>query len=84
MSRDRERIAGLAAALGAFCIWGLAPLYFKLLGQVGADEIIAHRVIWSMVFLALVLLLRDRDRFVSRIRIRPGVLAALLTCDGST
>lgn len=78
MNPDRERVAGLAAGLGAFCIWGLAPLYFKLLGHVGADEIIAHRVIWSMVFLALVLLVRDRGRFVSRIRVERRVLGALL------
>lgn len=78
MSPDRERIAGLAAALGAFGIWGLAPLYFKLLGHVGADEIIAHRVIWSMIFLALVLALRERARFFARVRVRPRVLGALL------
>jgi chloramphenicol-sensitive protein RarD len=70
-------MVGLAAALGAFGIWGLAPLYFKLLGHVGADEIIAHRVIWSLLFLGLLLLLRERRRFLSRIRISPRVLAAL-------
>jgi len=74
---ERERIAGLAAALGAFCVWGLAPLYFKLLGHVGADEIIAHRVIWSMVFLGLVLLVRERGRFRERIRVERHVLGAL-------
>ena len=60
-----------------FCIWGLAPLYFKLLGHVGSDEIIAHRVIWSMVFLGLVLVFRSQGRFRAAIRIRPRVLAAL-------
>ncbi len=78
MNSDRERLAGLAAALGAFCIWGLAPLYFKLLGYVRADEIIAHRVIWSMVFLGLVLLVRERGRFVERVRVDARVLGALL------
>lgn len=77
MNPDRERLVGLAAALGAFCIWGLAPLYFKLLGHVGADEIIAHRVVWSMVFLGLVLALRSRRRFRVAIRVRPRVLVAL-------
>lgn len=77
MNPDREHFAGLAAALGAFCIWGLAPLYFKLLGHVGADEIIAHRVVWSMVFLGIVLAVRERGRFRSRIRVAPRVLGAL-------
>lgn len=77
MNAERERVLGLAAALGAFLIWGLAPLYFKLLGQVRADEIIAHRVIWSMLFLGLVLALRERDHFIRHIRIRARVLGAL-------
>lgn len=77
MNVERERVTGLAAALGAFLIWGLAPLYFKLLGQVRADEIIAHRVIWSMLFLGLVLLLRERGHFIRHIRIRARVLGAL-------
>lgn len=78
MNPDRERFVGLAAALGAFCIWGLAPLYFKLIGHVGADEIIAHRVIWSMVLLGLVLLLRERGQFRAQIRIERRVLGALM------
>lgn len=71
-------MVGLLAAFGAFCIWGLAPLYFKLLGHVGADEIIAHRVIWSMLLLALLLLVRERGRFRDRVRVAPRVLGALL------
>ena len=77
MTTDRDRLAGLSAALAAFCVWGLAPLYFKLLGHVGADEIIAHRVIWSMVLLAFVLFLRERGRFVRHLRISRKVLGAL-------
>lgn len=77
MNSDREQVVGLAAALGAFLIWGLAPLYFKLLGRVGADEIIAHRVIWSLILLALVLALRERRSFIARIRISRRVLTAL-------
>lgn len=44
---------GILAALAAFTIWGLAPLYFKAVGTVPADEIVAHRVLWSVVFLAV-------------------------------
>ncbi len=35
----------------AFIIWGLMPLYWNLLRDISAQEIIAHRVIWSVVFL---------------------------------
>jgi chloramphenicol-sensitive protein RarD len=77
VNAERERMLGLAAALGAFGIWGLAPLYFKLLGTVRADEIIAHRVIWSAVFLGFVLLVRERRRFIAHIVIGRRVLMAL-------
>src|ERR1044071_6122758 len=41
---------GYAAALGAFGIWGLFPLYLMGLRHVSATEITAHRVVWSCVF----------------------------------
>lgn len=46
---------GLAAALAAFAIWGLAPLYFKLLAAAPALEIVAHRIVWSSLLLSLIL-----------------------------
>lgn len=69
---------GLAAALGAFGLWGLGPLYFKLLQTVRADEIIGHRVVWSAIFLFAVLLLRNRASILPHLRVRPAVLGALL------
>ncbi|WOX04374.1 EamA family transporter RarD [Microbulbifer pacificus] len=47
--------AGLLAGIGAFLIWGLAPLYFNLLGGISAPEILSHRSVWSFV-LAMVML----------------------------
>jgi len=44
--------AGLLCGLGAYAIWGVLPLYFKLLAEASATEIVAHRIIWSLVFLA--------------------------------
>lgn len=78
MTPEHERRTGLIAALGAFIAWGLAPIYFKLLAEVGADEIIAHRVLWSVVFLALVLLLRHRAGFMAHLRVSPGMLLTLV------
>jgi chloramphenicol-sensitive protein RarD len=45
-ARFRE---GLAATLGAFIIWGLLPLYLRLLDSVSPAEIMAHRIVWSFV-----------------------------------
>jgi chloramphenicol-sensitive protein RarD len=53
MSTQRDGIAaardGVAAALAAYIIWGLVPIFFKQLGNVPALEIIAHRVVWSLL-----------------------------------
>ncbi|WP_159791638.1 EamA family transporter RarD [Puerhibacterium puerhi] len=46
---------GLPLGVGAFVIWGGMPLFFPLLEPAGAFEIIAHRVVWSLVFCALLL-----------------------------
>jgi chloramphenicol-sensitive protein RarD len=52
-SGDEAR-AGLLYAGGAFLAWGLVPLYFRALGRVSPLEIIAHRVLWSVLLLAVV------------------------------
>jgi chloramphenicol-sensitive protein RarD len=77
LSNDAESRIGLISALTAFLLWGLAPIYFKFLGHVRADEIIAHRIVWSVVFLGLVLLIRDRGQVLKKIRIPPRMLAIL-------
>ena len=76
-SSDGVRRA-LLAGLGAYSFWGLVPLYFKQIKAVGADEIIAHRVVWSVAFLALVLLLRKRDNVLAHIAISRKVALALM------
>lgn len=46
---------GIVAALVAFTTWGLYPLYFMLVAQVPPLQVVLHRSLWSLVFLALVL-----------------------------
>jgi chloramphenicol-sensitive protein RarD len=48
-----EQKNGLLSAILAFAIWGLFPVYWKLLGAVPADEILAHRILWSFAFMRL-------------------------------
>jgi chloramphenicol-sensitive protein RarD len=51
--------AGLLYGVGAYLIWGFLPLFFKLLGEVPAAQVLAHRVIWSaLLLLVLVVALR--------------------------
>ena len=49
---------GVVLAASAFFIWGLSPIYWKTLVSVPAFEILMHRMIWSFVFLAPLVLLR--------------------------
>lgn len=44
----RQRV-GVTAALGAYVIWGLVPLFWPLVQPAGAVEILAHRIVWSLV-----------------------------------
>ncbi|PXX82068.1 chloramphenicol-sensitive protein RarD [Rivihabitans pingtungensis] len=52
----QETRRGVLFAMAAFFIWGLFPLYWKPLGQTPALQILCHRIVWSAVFVAGVLL----------------------------
>ncbi|HWT13629.1 MAG TPA: EamA family transporter RarD [Allosphingosinicella sp.] len=52
MGDDHRRTrAGLLLGIGAYLLWGVLPLYFKALVHVAPTEIVAHRIVWSLVFL---------------------------------
>lgn len=62
---------GLAAGIGAYVLWGVLPLYFPLLQPAGAVEIIANRVVWSLLFCILLLgVTRTWGAFVAALRHR--------------
>ncbi|EGR0049307.1 EamA family transporter RarD [Vibrio vulnificus] len=46
---------GVLLALGAYTMWGIAPIYFKSLAAVSPLEILSHRVVWSFFLLAALL-----------------------------
>lgn len=46
---------GMIYTAGAYLMWGLLPLYWKLIKRVSAEEILAHRIIWSFMFMLFVL-----------------------------
>lgn len=57
---EQERRAGLYAGLGAYVLWGLMPVYIKLAEGVPAADVLAHRVLWSAVTVALFVALTGR------------------------
>jgi len=54
-SEKSHETSGLIAAIAAFTTWGLIPIYWKLLAAVPATEILAHRFVWTTIFLLIVL-----------------------------
>ncbi len=53
---------GLAFGVGAYALWGLLPLYFRLLGPIDAGEIVAQRVLWSALLVAILVVAVGRGR----------------------
>jgi chloramphenicol-sensitive protein RarD len=47
---------GIWYAVGAYFIWGLIPVYIKLLGNIPAPQLLSHRIIWSFVCLLIITL----------------------------
>jgi chloramphenicol-sensitive protein RarD len=60
----QEGRIGVLSGLGAYLLWGVFPLYFRQLEPAGGLEIVAHRVVWSVVFVALLLTVIRRWRLV--------------------
>ena len=68
---------GYLLGLSAYLIWGLFPLYFKAIEQVPALEIIMHRILWSAIFGAILLLLWKHPGWWTELRNNPRRLAVL-------
>lgn len=69
---------GVKAALLAFSFWGLVPIYYKGLQEVGAWEVLAHRVIWSVPILLLFLAIRDGWTFWKKLSLPMASIAGLV------
>lgn len=71
---------GVAYGVGAYTMWGCFPLFFALFEGVPAFEVLIHRIIWSCVFLAVVITLMRRWQPVREALSRPGRLGRVLGC----
>ena len=67
----------MAAGVGAYLLWGLFPLYWPLLEPAAPVEILAHRIAWSLVFLAGLLALTSGFGWIRRLSGRAARLLAL-------
>ncbi|MEX9973952.1 EamA family transporter RarD [Providencia rettgeri] len=78
---------GVLCALGAYFIWGVAPIYFKSIQEVPAEEILTHRIIWSFFFMILLLTVSRHWSYVRQVLKQPkkilvlGVTATTIACN---
>ena len=56
-THDTHHRGGFMFGLLAYALWGVLPLYFKALAGVGPFDIVAHRILWSLPFLAVLILM---------------------------
>jgi chloramphenicol-sensitive protein RarD len=78
-SESHRARAGLFYALGAYLAWGAVPSYFKLLAHVPPLMVLGHRIVWSVLFLGLLLTLQRKWNEVFA-AFRNRRMLAVLTC----
>ena len=88
MSTDRTR-RGVVYGLAAYGLWGAVPLFWPLVSRASAPELLAHRVIWSLVICVLLLLVVVPKGWWSRVGNRRSLLllaaaAALVSVNWGT
>lgn len=74
---------GIFFALGAYVLWGILPIYWEMIDHIGAFEILAFRIIFSMIFMIFVLIVgrKQRDAFfrdVNQLVTHPIQLVAII------
>ncbi|WP_421865571.1 EamA family transporter RarD [Motiliproteus sp.] len=72
--------AGVWAAVGAFVLWGFLPLYLKTVDHAQPSEILAHRIVWSLLFVLLLLALKRNWRWLADVLKSPKLMATSLGC----
>lgn len=77
MDNGQDVRAGTLFGAGAYAIWGVFPLYFHLLAPAGAWEILAHRIVWTLLFCGAVLLVRRELSWCRSVFGNPRMLGAV-------
>ncbi|MFC0600609.1 EamA family transporter RarD [Streptomyces palmae] len=72
-----EQRAGLAYGFAAYGMWGLFPLFWPLLEPAGAGEILAHRMLWSLIVACVILLALRRWSWIPGVLRQPKRMAAI-------
>jgi chloramphenicol-sensitive protein RarD len=68
---------GVINAISAYVLWGIAPLYFKLISNISSDEIMVHRIIWSSLLLFIIVIISKKSKILIITLKQPKLLAKL-------
>ena len=77
MPTNPEQRKGVILACMAFFMWGLAPIYFKLLQHISAFEILMHRVVWSVLFIVIIVSIMQQWHKIKQVIVQPKLLLML-------
>ena len=69
-----EHRRGITYALTAYGLWGLMPLYVRMLRAVSSLQIVAHRIVWAALLLVLAMAASQRLAFLREVSRKPGVV----------
>lgn len=58
----QDQKLGVLYTASAYILWGILPIYWKLIQQIPAFEILAHRILWSFVFMGLIVWLSKKQK----------------------
>ena len=76
-STTSEHRAGIISALSAYFLWGLAPIYFKMIDQINSSEIMVHRVVWSTLLLLVIVVLSKKSSTLVSLLKQPKLILHL-------
>ncbi|MBE0403123.1 EamA family transporter RarD [Halomonas citrativorans] len=79
-ARDPQAVKGVTFGLAAYIMWGCFPLFFALFDGIPAFEILIHRIVWSCVFLVVLITMLSRWSPVITALSQPRRLGRVLIC----
>lgn len=69
---------GLLYGIAAYAMWGVFPIYWKFLQDVSPSEILIHRILWSLVFLVILLSMQKNWKWLRTVKEQPRILLILI------
>ncbi len=73
---------GVVSTVAAYVIWGSLPVYWKLVQETPALEVLGHRTVWSFAFLLVLLTWRRQWAWLASLRSKPKVLGLFMLTGG--